>query len=117
MYDLHIDQSVLESLREFMGEEYPALLETYLADSEERLRLLRSAIHDADPQALGQAAHSFKGSCSNMGARDLAELCRQLETSARDGDLQHGAGLLRQIEKELSVVRVLFRAERRRCST
>ncbi len=32
----HIDSAVLQSLQDVMAEDYPALLDAYLADSEER---------------------------------------------------------------------------------
>jgi hypothetical protein len=44
----------------------------------------------------------------------LAKLCLDLERAGRDAALDRAAGLLRQVEQELSVVRVLVRAERRR---
>ena len=43
MSEAHIDNQVLASLREVMEEEYPVLLDTFLVDSDERLRLLREA--------------------------------------------------------------------------
>ncbi|MBD7978334.1 MULTISPECIES: Hpt domain-containing protein [Pseudomonas] len=114
MYGLHIDQAMLNTLQDIMEDEYPALLDTYLADSEERLSLLRTAVREADPYTLREAAHSFKGSCSNMGVSYLADLCQQLELCGQNGDLHQAHSLLRLIEKELTIVRVLFRAERRR---
>ena len=110
----HIDSAVLQSLQDVMAEDYPALLDAYLGDSEERLHSLRQALRDGNAEALSKAAHSFKGSCSNMGAVTLARLCLELERAGRAATLDRAAGLLRQVEQELSVVRVLFRAERRR---
>lgn len=110
----HIDSAVLENLRDIMAEDYPALLEAYLGDSEERLLLLRQALRDDNAEGLRTAAHSFKGSCSNMGAQGLVQLCLALERAGRDEALELADGLLRQLEQELSVVRVLIRAERRR---
>lgn len=111
---MHIDNEVLHSLQDVMAEDYPALLDAFLADSEERLHALRDALFQEDGEALARAAHSFKGSCSNMGAVCLAQLCRDLELAGRSTTLEQAAALLRQVELELSVVRVLFRAERRR---
>lgn len=64
MVDVNIDHKVLSDLREVMEDGYPQLLETFLEDSERRL----SQLHEAkDAAELGLAAHSFKGSSSNMG--------------------------------------------------
>lgn len=114
MSDSHIDKAVLVTLQAIMEDEYPVLLDTFLADSEERLRLLARGQRDADAQALRLAAHSFKGSCSNMGAPLLAELCRQLEELGRQQRLDDVAGLMERIEREFAIVRILFKAERQR---
>lgn len=41
MSNTHLDSAVLATLQDVMESEYPALLDTFLADSEERVRLLR----------------------------------------------------------------------------
>ena len=62
--DVHVDSHVLATLREVMEDEFALLLDTFLSDSDERLRLLRQAQAQGDAQAMRMAAHSFKGSCS-----------------------------------------------------
>lgn len=37
MSDIHLDDAVLASLQDVMEDEYPILLDTFVADSEERL--------------------------------------------------------------------------------
>ena len=65
MTDMHIDQKVLSDLREVMEDGYLQLVQTFLEDSERRLSQLHGA---RSAEELGSAAHSFKGSSSNMGA-------------------------------------------------
>ncbi len=110
----HLDNRVLTTLQDVMEAEYPVLLDTFLTDSEERLRLLQNSCQQRDAEALRQAAHSFKGSCSNMGASLLAELCRQLENVARLARLDEAPELIERIEREFAIVRILCRAERQR---
>lgn len=112
----HLDSRVLATLQDVMEAEYPVLLDTFLADSEERLRLLQNACRSGDAENLRQAAHSFKGSCSNMGAALLAELCRELEETARLELLDAARELIERIEREFAIVRILYRAERQRYS-
>lgn len=114
MSDRHLDSAVLAALQDVMEDDYPVLLDTFLADSEERLRLLRQAAADMDGQALRLAAHSFKGSCSNMGAPLLAGLCKQLEEIGRREQLSEAAELIEQVEREFAIVRILFKSERQR---
>ncbi len=112
--DIHLDNAVLAVLQDIMGDEYVVLLDTFLADSEERLRLLRHADSAADAQGLRLAAHSFKGSCSNMGAPLLAGLCKELEEAGQRQMLDDVPGLLEQIEREFAIVRILCKSELQR---
>ena len=114
MADIHLDSTVLAALQDVMEDEYPVLLDTFLADSEERLRLLRLAEQATDGQGLRLAAHSFKGSCSNMGASLLAGLCKQLEEVGRRELLGEAPELIEQIEREFAIVRILLKSERQR---
>lgn len=111
---VHVDATVLAALQDFMGEEYPVLLDTYLLDSEERLRMLREAQRDGDMQALRLTAHSFKGSCSNVGALHLAALCKELEEIGRRGQPDEAPTWIAQVEEEFARVKSLFQAERAR---
>lgn len=114
MSDPHLDTAVLAALQDVMEDEYPLLLDTFLADSEERVRLLHQAQQAGDAQGIRLAAHSFKGSCSNMGAPPLAGLCKSLEEAGRRELLDEVPDLLEQIEREFAIVRILFKTERQR---
>ncbi|WP_223517067.1 Hpt domain-containing protein [Pseudomonas sp. GL-B-19] len=111
MADTHLDCDVLSALQEIMGDGYPELLDTFLADSEERLSLLRQA---DDAERLGATAHSFKGSSSNMGAVRLAALCHELEQHAKQKNLAEIEKLVQSIDGEFAIIRPLYEAERQR---
>ncbi|TLX55492.1 Hpt domain-containing protein [Stutzerimonas nosocomialis] len=110
----HLDSAVLATLQDVMEAEYPVLLETFLNDSQERLRSLHLACEAKDAEALRRAAHSFKGSCSNLGAAALSDLLRRLEAQAGKGLLGDAATLIEEAEHEFATVRALFLAERQR---
>lgn len=111
MAEVHLDHKVLSALQEVMEDEYPLLLDTFLSDSQERLRLLHNT-HDADQ--LIATAHSFKGSSSNMGAIRLAELCHQLEQRAQESSRTGIEKLVAEIDGEFAIVSPLYREERER---
>ncbi len=111
MDDTHLDRDVLSALQEVMEDGYPELLDTFLADSEERLRVLRKV---EDAAQLMNAAHSFKGSSSNMGASYLAKLCGELEQRAKEKSLVGIERLIDDIDGEFAIVRPLYEAERQR---
>lgn len=111
MSPVHIDQAVLDMLREVMLDEFHVLLQTFILDSEERLQLIQQSFEQQDMWSLRQAAHSFKGSCSNMGAVFLASLCQQLEDAARSDETLPLLELLQQISNEFALVRARLRGE------
>jgi len=82
-----IDHAALDALRELMQDDYPLLLETFLTDANLRLSQLSAALQSEDIEAFRQAAHSFKGSCGNMGALALENACLDGELAALKGDL------------------------------
>ena len=108
MSEPHLDGAVLSTLLSIMEDEYPLLVETFLSDSEERLRSIREASAVSDAPALRHAAHSFKGSCGNMGASVLSSLCKRLEEAARQNDLASAQSLIGKVEHEFSIVRTLL---------
>ncbi|WP_419709029.1 Hpt domain-containing protein [Pseudomonas sp. NFX224] len=111
MADKHLDPDALSALREVMEDEFSTLVDTFLADCEERLRLLRQA-NSADQ--LTEIAHSFKGSSSNMGAIRLAELCGTFEHNAKTLTAADIEQLIAEIEGEFAIVRPLYEFERQR---
>lgn len=101
----HIDQDALAELRDVMEDEFVILVNTFLQDADDRLRQLRESAEAGDPENVRKVAHSFKGSCVNLGAPELAERCRDAEQRGRDGDLSDIETCVAGIEKELEVVR------------
>jgi HPt (histidine-containing phosphotransfer) domain-containing protein len=109
--DIHLDPDVLSALREVMEDEFSTLVDTFLADSAQRLHVLTHAV---DTVQLLETAHSFKGSSSNMGATRLAQLCHDLEQRAKEHNLSGIPALVAEIEREFALVRPLYEAERQR---
>jgi HPt (histidine-containing phosphotransfer) domain-containing protein len=48
---------------------------------------LQAAIEAGDCTTQCHAAHALKSSSANVGAQTLSRSCRELETNARNGDL------------------------------
>ena len=108
---IHMDQAVVNALRDVMEGGFADLLDTFIADSDERVVALIGAQQAA---ALVAVAHSFKGSSSNMGAIRLAHLCGLLEERAQKKPLAGIKELVVKIDDEYQMVRRLYRAERQR---
>lgn len=100
----HLDHEALSELKDVMEEEFDILISTFLEDSAERIVHLRQALTDRQVETFTKAAHSLKGSCINIGAPELGELCLAAEMAGRDGNLDQGAEQLEAIEKEFQQV-------------
>ena len=77
-----IDQSVLDVIRDMEDEDDPDMLADilglYLDKSADLLQTLQTAIANLDAESMRIAAHTLKSSSANVGARVLADLCRDL---------------------------------------
>ena len=103
--DSHIDHDTLATLREVMEDDFGQLIETFLSDSESRVSHLQRALAEGDSEALRRAAHSLKGSCSNIGASVLGSLCQSIEQAASQGELTGLECKLVELQSEFNQVK------------
>jgi two-component system sensor histidine kinase/response regulator len=86
-----LDQTVLNGVRELRepGEPDPLaeLIDLFLSDTPPRISKILDTFKAGDVVELERAAHSLKGSSSNLGAKCLASACGDLMQLARDGKL------------------------------
>ena len=111
-----VDLAVLASLEGAQVEGEPdivvELMELYLEDASGKLAAMREDL--GGDGSVGRLAHSLKGSSANLGARRVASLCDELERMGEGGAARGGGALVDRLELELSCVRRVFEAERRR---
>jgi len=104
----HLDTEALEELRDVMEDEFNSLIETFITDADKKLVALKEAIDANDASEVGKVSHSFKGSCSNIGAPQLSDLCRQSEDKGRGMDISGIQSLFDQIQAEYLQVKELL---------
>ena len=116
-----LDQAMLDEIRKAVPHDGAGLLERvvqrYLDDAPRLIEKMRFAACEGDANTLGRAAHSLKSSSATVGVRDLAALCREVETTVREGGTMPGLAhiervaaaykravplLLREIERRLA---------------
>jgi HPt (histidine-containing phosphotransfer) domain-containing protein len=83
----------------------PNLISVFLESAVQDIEKMRIAIRVQDAAALASAAHSLKGSCSNMGASTSSVLCQQIENDGQSASLDGTAKLLESLELEFDRVR------------
>jgi histidine phosphotransfer protein HptB len=66
---------------------------------------MRIALGARATDGLAGAAHSLKGSCSNLGASSLRDLCQQIEKHGRSGTLDEVFKLLESVDQEFGRVK------------
>ncbi len=74
----------------------------FRAECPKFLSKIEKAVVDRDTKALETAAHTFKGSLSNLSAIAASEAARQLEMAARQGDLEKAQELYAALEREIA---------------
>ena len=107
----HVNFEALAELREVMEEEFNFLIETFLQDSEDRIQQLKSSFAEGNAGDFGRAAHSFKGSCTNIGLPKLGELCLAAEKAGKAGDLSSASAMIEGIEAEFNIASQLLEKE------
>jgi HPt (histidine-containing phosphotransfer) domain-containing protein len=103
MSTLNIAQ--VQELKEIMEDAFDDLVATYVQDSEDKLKLLKKEVENADHQAICLLAHSLKGSSLNICAEDLALIFKQIEDSSRINDLSSIEPLRLQAMSEFDAVK------------
>ncbi len=85
-----VDQSVILHLKEIAGQNDPAFLKDV---TDMLIRMVPEIIQEMEDSCrmkeykkMGLAAHKLKGSALNIGARKLAEICRELEIKGGKND-------------------------------
>ncbi len=72
------------------------LIDLFIKELPNYLKELEKALASGDGEQLYLTAHKFKGASSNMGAVKLVELCQQLETLGRAGNLQQAEVMVKE---------------------
>ena len=87
MSSLPVEPSVLAQLREAGGPEVVAVaVGGFLDAASPAISDLRLAARAGDANTLGFVAHRFKGTCGAVGARQMADICHQLELTDPSAD-------------------------------
>ena len=104
-----LDAQKLDRLREVGPAFLREIAAIYLDDAPARLAALRDAVQQQDAHAIATAAHAFKSGSGNIGATVVHDLCAELETMGRRGDLSGVPGKLADLEREYGRVEQALR--------
>jgi HPt (histidine-containing phosphotransfer) domain-containing protein len=89
-----------------VDEEIIDLLPTYIANRWKDIEIAGKALQDEDFEALRFMGHGMKGSGGGYGLHEVAQVGREIEASAREGDSARIAQLLERLRDFLERVQV-----------
>jgi signal transduction histidine kinase/DNA-binding response OmpR family regulator len=113
-----LDRAAFEELAEEIGHDGACEIRAvFFAETEARLKLLRRLSLDADRARIGREAHSLKSAAATFGYRRLANLARQIETSAEQLSRQRYLELLDEVDRAYAASRALDRRSEEQRST
>lgn len=113
--ELVLDMEIIATLKALGGDDDPELfadlVSMFTGDTPARLQAMDDALSAGDADALGKVAHALKSSCGNLGASTLAELCREIESAGRGGDVDSARPLVEASKSHYERVRDALEAE------
>ncbi|WP_201557097.1 Hpt domain-containing protein [Psychrobacter sp. 72-O-c] len=99
-----INHEQFEDMRDLLEEDFADLVQNYIADSQQRIKLLR-ATQVANDNANGfEAAHTLKGASANLGATQLVALSGKLQDACREHTISKQAALIEKLSVALQHV-------------
>ena len=103
---LPVDAGILAQLREAGGQEVvDVALAGFLDSAPPSISDLRLAARAGDAKTLSFLAHRFKGTCSAVGARQLADICGQLEHADPTRDATAVLDMIQRLGVEFELAR------------
>jgi HPt (histidine-containing phosphotransfer) domain-containing protein len=88
------------------------LIDVYLADTPNRVALLRQAIEGGDAETCVREAHTLKSSSANLGALELSASAKEMEAAGRAGRTASLADEIGRFESQFAAVKAALEALR-----
>ena len=83
-----IDKATFEELKQMSGADFiNELIEAFLEDAPKMLGQMQAALATRDVESFRRNAHSLKSNANTFGAVELAALAKELESMARENNL------------------------------
>jgi histidine phosphotransfer protein HptB len=109
-----IDSSAIKSLRELApgdnGEFLKEIITIYIEDTPKRIAELKASLASGDTVTFTRAAHTIKGSSSNVGAVALKSVAERLESISKRQGLGSVSQLIADCEAEFARAAAELRA-------
>jgi len=108
-----IDHEKLDILYTIQPENEPNfvinILQIFISSTEENIALLESSFSDNNNDDMTRAAHTIKSSSANIGARDLMDICNELETDCRLNRWHNTKKQIEDVKEEFNRVKIYLK--------
>lgn len=96
----HLNINTLYQMYEEFGEEAQSLVDIFKSEFSEKLKKIKQAFSDHDPEVLKEVSHSLKSNSATFGANELFDICLHLEILGRNNSLEGAEAFIHDLEKE-----------------
>ncbi|HUQ12177.1 MAG TPA: response regulator [Steroidobacteraceae bacterium] len=102
-----LDNNAIDAVRQLDPDGSDRLLSRLIAlyrdDSSQLLADIDNGLKSGNADAIARAAHTLKSSSANLGATNVAAIARQIETSARNGEIENLTGPVTSLKAQRTV--------------
>ncbi len=110
------EASVLQRIHEFrkdFGDDLAGeLIDLFVSDMQQHLKRMRQFIEEENVTAVAREAHGLKGSCLNVCAMQLANLCVQLEQHRDAFAVPEALATLDRLEENFNQLQIILEASK-----
>ncbi len=98
-----IDTTVIESLKDIMGDDFGIIVDTFTEDTGKLVSSLSELQKQNDVEVFTRNAHSIKSSSANLGALQVSVLAAELEAQGKSGDISSVINKIKELNDNFSV--------------
>ena len=113
-----VDSKVLaDMLRNLKPEKVKWIIELYLRELPTYLITIRKAIGSLDGEGIYSAAHKFKGASAILGAKQVVDLCKDLEQLGKNNQFDNISEILVQLETECEQLKIVLQEQKEKINS
>ena len=111
-----LDDARFGQLQKLFGKSVRDFVAIYLEEVPAAIEKLKAACERTEAKPIVDSAHSIKGTSINLGLAQLANIAREIEQLARDGELGAVSAALKQLDNAFDAARDALQARVERIS-
>jgi PAS domain S-box-containing protein len=89
------------------------LVQLFWSDADARLQAIASDLAEGRPDRVLRDVHALRAGCLQIGAKELAEVCKQMHQAAKEGENEQALSLGARLREESERVRRFLESEHR----